>query len=97
MIRSFYDNNYNYISSPCACSIEKEINGCTGDNYIRIIQALKKILIILCGSLQANSSKGVYKVKLLNELHSLHIEYKNNKDSQAKKDRYNKVKQKSQA
>ena len=34
---------------------------------------------------------------LLNELHSLHIEYKNNKDSLAKKDRYNKVKQKTQA
>ena len=34
---------------------------------------------------------------LLNEIHSLHIEYINNKDSQAKKDRYNKVKQKTQA
>ena len=34
---------------------------------------------------------------LLNDLHSLHIEYKNNKASQAKKYRYNKVKQKSQA
>ena len=34
---------------------------------------------------------------LLNELHSLHIEYINNKDSQAKKDRYSKKKQKVQA
>ena len=34
---------------------------------------------------------------LLNELHSLHNEYINNKDSQAMKDRYNKVKQKTQA
>ena len=34
---------------------------------------------------------------LLNELHSLNSEYKNNKDSHAKKDRYNKVKQKTQA
>ena len=31
---------------------------------------------------------------LLNELQSLHIEYINNKDSHPKKDRYNKVKQK---
>ena len=31
---------------------------------------------------------------LLNELHSLHIEYIKNKDSHPKKDRYSKVKQK---
>ena len=34
---------------------------------------------------------------LLDELHPLHIEYVNNKDSQAKKYRYNKVKQKTQS
>ncbi|XP_072039554.1 uncharacterized protein [Amphiura filiformis] len=34
---------------------------------------------------------------LLDELHSLHIEYANNKDSQARKDRYNHVKQKAHA
>ena len=34
---------------------------------------------------------------LPDELHSLHIDYVSNKDSQAKKDRYNKVKQKTQA
>ena len=34
---------------------------------------------------------------LLNELHSLRIEYINNKDSKAKRDRYNKVKQETQA
>ena len=34
---------------------------------------------------------------LLDELHSLHIGYVNNKDSQAKENRYNKVKQKTQA
>ncbi|XP_072049980.1 uncharacterized protein [Amphiura filiformis] len=34
---------------------------------------------------------------LLDELHSLHIEYANNKDSKARKDRYNHMKQKAQA